>query len=125
MTDFQADCVQAKLSRPNIDDAVKSRKPDGFEKSSRYGEQISRNEDYLCMPQRLRDAAQRRDWVFCGTVKHHPLSGLVRRRPLGKGQRGVQGFDVVLLGGVDARDIGVQDVRHDGIVEAVQTGVAK
>jgi hypothetical protein len=67
MSDFQADCVQAMLSRPNIDDAV-SRKPDGFEKSSSHGAQIWRSEAYLCTPQRLRDAAQRRNWIFCGTV---------------------------------------------------------
>ncbi|MGD8543116.1 MAG: hypothetical protein PVI39_12555, partial [Desulfobacteraceae bacterium] len=33
------------------------------------GAQISRSEAYLCTPQRLRDAAQHRDWTFCGTVK--------------------------------------------------------
>jgi hypothetical protein len=51
-------------------EALKSQKPDGFEKSSIYGAQISRSEAYLCTPQRLRDAAQRRKWTFCGTVKH-------------------------------------------------------
>jgi hypothetical protein len=53
---------------PNFDEAVKSQKPDGFEKSSSYGAQISKSEEYLCTPQRFRDAAQRRDWAFCGTV---------------------------------------------------------
>jgi hypothetical protein len=51
-----------------LDGPVKSQKPDGFEKSSSYGAQISRSEAYLCTPQRLRDAAQRRKWTFCGTV---------------------------------------------------------
>ena len=32
------------------------------------GAQISRSEAYYCTPQRLRDAAQRRNWAFCETV---------------------------------------------------------
>jgi hypothetical protein len=58
--------LSAELSM--FDEPVKSQKPDGFEKSSIYGAQISRCEAYLCTPQRLRDAAQRRKWTFCGTV---------------------------------------------------------
>ena len=49
--------------------AVKTQKPDGFEKSSSYGAQISRSEVYCFTPQRLRDATHRRNWTFCGTVK--------------------------------------------------------
>jgi hypothetical protein len=33
------------------------------------GAQITRSEAYCFTPQRLRDAAQRRKWAFCGTVK--------------------------------------------------------
>jgi hypothetical protein len=28
-----------------------------------------RREAYLCTPQRLRDAAQRRNWPFCAAIK--------------------------------------------------------
>jgi hypothetical protein len=30
-----------------------------------------RREAFLGTPQRLRDAAQRRDWIFCGSVKFY------------------------------------------------------
>jgi hypothetical protein len=53
-----------------IHDETVSQKPDSFVKKPSYGAQASRSEAYLCTPQRLRGAAQRGNWVFCGTVSH-------------------------------------------------------
>jgi hypothetical protein len=46
-----------------FDEAIKSRKPDVFEDSAEFKARKSqRREACLCTPQRLRDAAQRRNW---------------------------------------------------------------
>jgi hypothetical protein len=37
------------------------------------GAQISRSEAYTFTPQRLRDAAQRRNWAFCAAIKNKEL----------------------------------------------------
>ena len=51
------------------DDGVKIENQTVSKKVQFQGAQISRSEAYSCTPQRLRDAAQRRNWTFCGIVR--------------------------------------------------------
>jgi hypothetical protein len=63
-----------------IQTAVKNEKPiknENFEMAVKkvqvQGAQISRSEAYTCTPQRLRDAAQRRNWAFCAAIKNKEI----------------------------------------------------
>jgi hypothetical protein len=58
-----------KKGAPTVDEPEKSQNSDSFEDSANFKARKSqRREAYLFTPQRLRDAAQRRNWTFCGTV---------------------------------------------------------
>jgi hypothetical protein len=57
--------TKVKISLASIvDGPVKTRKLDSLEKLPSCGAQISRGEAHAYTPQRLRDAAQRRKWLF-------------------------------------------------------------
>jgi hypothetical protein len=65
-----SETLKPNFNMLKFDEPVKSQNPDGFEKSSSSRRaNLSGVRLTLCTPQRLRDAAQRRDWTFCGTVK--------------------------------------------------------
>ncbi|MCG6906256.1 MAG: hypothetical protein LJE63_06480 [Desulfobacteraceae bacterium] len=63
-----------------IQTAVKNEKPvknENFEMAVKKvqvtARKSQRREVYYCMPQRLRDAAQRRNWAFCVAIKDKEL----------------------------------------------------
>jgi hypothetical protein len=58
-----------------FDEAVKVKNQTVSKKVQFTARKSQRREAYLCTPQRLRGAAQRRKWTFCGTVKFENQTG--------------------------------------------------